>query len=175
MSIRDLFRGDADDLRAAPSDLALRIQHHAVGLCVAPDEPGMAVKASAGRYGICAALGELLSGDAADEPGVAVECVVQPLEQACRDTAFRFPAAEKRLAVDAGSHVADHVGLHWIVLAANACIALRLVSTFFLLRLVDKLDRHLRGSGCFQCFEAGIDLSQFDQPARMTKIFIEYG
>ena len=92
-----------------------------------------------------------------------------------RDTAFRFPAAEKRLAVDAGSHVADHVGLHWIVLAANACIALRLVSTFFLLRLVDKLDRHLRGSGCFQCFEAGIDLSQFDQPARMTKIFIEYG
>jgi hypothetical protein len=81
MSVRDLFREDDDeriaaDIRAAPDDLALRIQHHPVGLGVAPGEPGLAGKAFAGRCGIGVALGELLAGDAADKPGVAVEFVV---------------------------------------------------------------------------------------------------
>ena len=99
MRVRDLFREDDDeriaaDILAAPGDLALRIQHHPVGLAVAPAEPGLAGKAFAGRCGIGVALGKLLTGDAADEPGVAVEFVVQSLERACCDAALGLPAAE---------------------------------------------------------------------------------
>ena len=39
------------------------------------------------------ALGELLTGDAADQPGVAVELVVQPLEQIAR----HHPSGRQRL------------------------------------------------------------------------------
>ena len=57
------------------------------------------------------ALGEFLAGDAPDEPGVAVELVVQSFKHVAAGP-LGAPAAVQRTAVDAGGHVADGVGFH---------------------------------------------------------------
>jgi hypothetical protein len=57
------------------------------------------------------ALGELLAGDAADQPGVAAEFVMQAFEQFAARS-LRAPAAVQCAAVDAGDHEADDVRFH---------------------------------------------------------------
>src|SRR5215470_11906005 len=69
------------DVRAAPADLAMRIEHDAVGLGVAPGKPWLARKRLLRRNGIGLALGELRAGHPADQPGIAAELVMDALEQ----------------------------------------------------------------------------------------------
>ena len=64
------------------------------------------------RSGIRLALGELLPGDAADQPGVAGELLVHPLEHIPSPSPLGAPAALERPTVDAGSHQADNSRLH---------------------------------------------------------------
>src|SRR5262249_31351045 len=130
--VRNIFREDHNDriaanVRTTPVDLTVSVEHDAVGLCVASCKPGVA------RKSLCCAgidhlsLGELLASDAADQPGVSVEFVVQPLEQVTGSQSRRAPAAMKCPAVDTGGHVADDVWLHahsrW---TRNRCSATRL-------------------------------------------------
>src|SRR5215468_4098956 len=89
----------------------MRVEHDAVGLCVASPEPRPARKGLLRRGGIGLAPGELLAGDAADQPGVAAELVVHPLEQAA-GRPLGAPAASECPAVDTGGHQADDSWLH---------------------------------------------------------------
>jgi len=89
----------------------VRIEHDAVGLRVASREPGLARKRLFRRGGIRLALGELLAGDAADEPCVAGEFVVHLLEQV-PGPSVRPPTTVERPTVHAGGHQADDMRFH---------------------------------------------------------------
>ena len=73
----------APDVRTAPSNLAVGVQDNAIRLRIPAREPGLARKGLLRRRGIRLALSELLTRDAADQPGVAREVVCSK----------RFPAA----------------------------------------------------------------------------------
>jgi hypothetical protein len=65
--------------------------------------------------------------------------------------------------------------VRYAVIASAILRSSTLTCELFLLRLLDELDCHLRRSGHVQCFDAGIDLSQFDEPTRIAKIAVKYG
>src|ERR1700688_4428518 len=105
----------ATDVRTAPADLAVRVEHHAVGLRVASHEPGLARKGPFRRGWIRLALGELLFCDGTDQPRGAGELVVNLLEQ----VPARYlgaPTTMERPTVHTGGHEADDVRFH-----ANPC------------------------------------------------------
>src|SRR5258707_2092929 len=117
MGIRDLLRqhhddGIAADVGAAPGDLAVPIESDSPGSRVAPGEPVFAWKRLDSLRRIRLPLAEFAAGHAADQPGIALELVVQALEQASRVGALRPHAAPQDAAVDTRDHVADHVRLH---------------------------------------------------------------
>jgi hypothetical protein len=114
--IRDLFRKDdhyriVADIGATPRDLAFGIEHDAICFGFAPREPGLSRKRFPRRGGVRLPLGELLPGDAAHEPRVSGELIVDPLKSIA-DSSLWTPAAWENPAVDAGSHQADHVRFH---------------------------------------------------------------
>ena len=88
------------------------VEHDAVSLCVAPREPRLPRKGFLPRSGIRLALSELRPGDAADQPGVAGELLVRPLEHIPIPSPLGAPAALERPTVDAGSHQADNSRLN---------------------------------------------------------------
>src|SRR5260363_201474 len=98
------------DVGASPADLALRIEHDAIGPGVAPDDPILARKALRRHCRIGRALGEFLAGDASDQPGIAAELLMDLLEQITR--ALWSPAARQSPAIDARGHQADDVRFH---------------------------------------------------------------
>src|SRR5258708_8837527 len=71
----------ATDVRTAPADLAVSVEHDAIGLRAASREPGLARKGLFRRRGIRLAFGKLLAGDPANEPCVADQFVVHTLAQ----------------------------------------------------------------------------------------------
>ncbi|MFK4719816.1 hypothetical protein ABIE89_000916 [Bradyrhizobium niftali] len=109
----------AANIRAAPADLALRIEHDAIGLCITPRKPRLPRKRLGRPGGIGLALGELRAGDAADHPGIAAELIMDLLEPV-RARALRTPAAGVCAAIQAGVHQTDDIRLH-----ANLRTALR--------------------------------------------------
>ncbi len=116
MGVGDLFRQHGDDRVAAdvgapPGDLAVRVEHDTVGVCIGPGEPGLPWIGPVYVIGISLPLGEFLTGDAADEPGVAAELLVQAFEQSRADP-FGPPPAYQDAAVHARDHMADHKRLH---------------------------------------------------------------
>src|SRR5581483_6006709 len=102
----------APDVGAAPADLPMRIEHDSVGPGVALGEPWLARKRLLGRSGIRFALGELRAGDAADEPRIAAQFVVNAFEQLAARP-FRSLAAVERAAVHAGDHQTDDMRFHF--------------------------------------------------------------
>src|SRR5262249_6041440 len=101
----------AADIRAAPPDLAVRSENDAVRHGIAPGEPWLTRKRLLRRSGIGLALGEFRAGDAADQPGVAAEFVVDALEQLAARP-FGPLAAVECAAVHAGDHQADDMRFH---------------------------------------------------------------
>jgi hypothetical protein len=73
------------------------VQDDAIGLRIPAREPGLARKGLL-RRGIRLALGELLTRDAAHQPGVTREVVVQALEEISRGS-LRLPAVRECPAV----------------------------------------------------------------------------
>src|SRR3974390_3526599 len=117
MRVRDIFREDHNDriatnVRTTPGDLALGVEHHAVGFSIASRKPGMAGKGFFRCRRISLALREFLTGDATNKPGVSTELFVQSLEQAAGGRSLRAPPAMKCPTVNAGGHVADEVRFH---------------------------------------------------------------
>ena len=117
MGVRNLFGQHDDDRIAAdvgatPGDLALRIENDTVGGRVALRDPGFAWIGLTDVLRVGFPLGEFLPGHAPYEPGIAIELVVQALEQACALGAPRPPATGQNAAVHARDHVADDVRLH---------------------------------------------------------------
>src|SRR4051812_32281126 len=70
----------ATDIVTAPRDFAVSIEHDPISGRIAPGEPGFPRIALVGMTRIGVTLGVLLTGDAADEPGVDRKSLVQPLE-----------------------------------------------------------------------------------------------
>jgi hypothetical protein len=70
----------AADISPPPGDLALRIEHDAVGRRIAPGEPGLPRIGLLGMPGIGVALRIFLTGAAPDELGIAAEPLMQALE-----------------------------------------------------------------------------------------------
>src|SRR5690349_18449489 len=101
----------AADVRAAPAYFSMRIEYDAVSLGVAPGEPWLARKRLLRRSGIRFTFGELRAGDAADQPGVTTEFVVDALEQLATRP-FGPLAAVERAAVHTGDHQADDTWFH---------------------------------------------------------------
>src|SRR6202043_1910603 len=99
------------DVRTAPADLAVSVEHDAIGRRVASREPGLARKGLFRRRGIRLALGELLAGDAADEPCVAGQFVMHTFEQV-RARSLGAPTTVERPTVHTGGHEADDVWFH---------------------------------------------------------------
>jgi hypothetical protein len=71
----------ATDVRMAPADPAVSVEHDAKGPSVTPRKPRLARKGLLRRRGLRLALGELLTGDTADEPRVAGQFVMYTFEQ----------------------------------------------------------------------------------------------
>src|SRR3954451_25243235 len=116
MGVRDrLGKHDDDrvatDLRTAPANLSMCVQHHAVRLRLALREPGLAGKALVRRSRVVPALGELLTRDPTNQPAVSGEFVVHSLEKISGGS-VRPPAAGKRPTIDAGGHKADDMRFH---------------------------------------------------------------
>src|SRR6266404_5550526 len=101
----------AADVRTAPADLAVGVQHHAVRLHIALREPRLAGKALPRRGRVGLAFGELLTRDAANQPGVTGKFVVHALEE-IPGRSLRPPASGKRPTVDAGCREADDMRFH---------------------------------------------------------------
>src|SRR5437764_7043542 len=89
------------DVAAAPRDLAVRIEHDAISGRVVPGKPGLPRVMSVGAMRIGLALGVFLAGDAADEPGVNRQPLVQPLEHLSSARVFRPPSAGQPTPMDA--------------------------------------------------------------------------
>ena len=102
----------ASDVAAAPGDLAVRIEDDATSGRIAPGEPRFSRVPLIGVIGIGITLGVFLAGDAADQPGVNREPLVQPLENYSSARVFGPPSVRERTPIEAGDHVADHVRLH---------------------------------------------------------------
>ena len=102
----------AADIRATPSDLAVRIERDAISGGVASDEPGFTREdlTRVIRIGVC--LGVFAAGDATDQPGATAELLVDTLEQPRHAVLRRPPPATPGPAVDARIHVADDIRLH---------------------------------------------------------------
>src|SRR5712671_2412680 len=98
----------AADVRTAPADLAVGVQHHAVRLHITLREPRLAGKALPRRGRVGLAFGELLTRDAANQPGVTGKFVVHALEE-IPGRSLGPPAAGKRPTVDAGCRDAGQV------------------------------------------------------------------
>ena len=86
----------AADVGPPPGDFPVRVEHDAVGLCVAPGKPRFPREGLVGAGRISFALCELLAGHAPDEPSVTGQFLVQPLEQAARSSTVGAPTAGQR-------------------------------------------------------------------------------
>src|SRR5215218_1857584 len=116
MGVRDrLGKHDHDrvatDVRTAPANLSMCVQHNAVRLRIASREPGLAGKALLRRSRVVPAFGELLTRDPTNQPAVSGKLVVHALEKISGRPA-RPPAAGKRPTIDAGGHKADDMRFH---------------------------------------------------------------
>src|SRR5882757_2823431 len=114
----------AADVRTAPADFAVGVEYHAVRVCIAPREPGLTGKALPRRCRVGCAFGELLTCDAADQPGVAGEVVVHALEE-IPGRSLGPPAAGERSTVDARGHEADDMRFHakLLILTYRRCVS----------------------------------------------------
>src|SRR5205085_2941072 len=117
MGIGDLLGQQHDDrvaadVGAAPGDLAVGIEDDAVDCRIALGDPVLPWIFLPRLRRIGLAFGKFLAGDAADQPRIAAQLLMQALEQAGVAIAGRSPAAAKDAAIDARDHVADDVRLH---------------------------------------------------------------
>src|SRR6516225_8463919 len=102
----------AADIGTTPCDLTLGVEHDAVGGSIAPDEPGLPRIDLFYMPGIRVELAVFLAGDAAHQPGIAAEPLMQALEQGSPAFVDGAPSAQRCAAVHARDHVADEIGLH---------------------------------------------------------------
>src|SRR6202043_1066790 len=101
----------ATDVRTAPADLAVSVEHDAISPSVASREPRLPRKGLIRPRGIPLALGKLLAGDAADEPCVARQFIMHTFEQVPARS-LGAPTTVERPTVHTGGHEADDVWFH---------------------------------------------------------------
>src|SRR4051812_14341340 len=101
----------AADIGAPPGDLAVSVQRYAIRLGVTPHDPWFPWKALGCVSGVARGFGKFLPGDATDDPCIAIQRVVDGLENV-PGCALGTPAARQGAAVYAGDHQAADMRFH---------------------------------------------------------------